>query len=775
MITLYPFQASAASELADAVVEYFSNPVELTRGRNRERFPYVHLLSSVTASGKTVILTEAIARIAKCLPIAPVVLWLSKATVVVEQTYRDLDVGGRLHELINDIDVKLLSEHRDTDLSEVNRCALRFATVGTFNQKDKEQGNRRVFQSSIDTAAESTWAALKRRSNALGLRRPLIVVYDEAHNLSDQQCELLLELEPDAFLLSTATHKLPRKLIEKIDLLKSVGGKNDSQLKTSINAKTVAETGLIKTTIDLVGSVADMSSVLEQMICRLNHATDEAKLLGLDGSPKAVYVCKTNVVEGSDVRDDPKQRFQYRLAPPILIWRELTEKLGVDPRKIAVYCDLQFKKEYPPPSSFMLFANGDRDYDAFVRSGYKHVIFNQSLQEGWDDPWLSFAYIDKSMGSRIQVEQILGRLLRQPNRIHYASEILNTASVYVRLDRAGIFKDVVDAVQSQIDSGDIAIKLIKQSPGGRPRTAYPPKKRAEVPEVAIITDRAFSEITKAVRELIDFRSDTTGNILGKGKFARCQKVIGIDAAEQFEWVEYGASAQVTVRWLFANELKKTCPNAIGLVIMNGNEDSSAKFDAKIGLDSAAARHVKDLTDRVRTAYFDNVYLKLRRTNPYLVSEIIQASDNIIEYKNAIHSGYEGLNSFERDFAAAVDRTGETWCRNLPRLGYGLPLLSPGRTNNFYPDFLVWKGGDVYLIDTKGSHLEADISRKLLSVRPADGVKTCVYVRFIVDGRLSSGDKTGFTVISFKPNGEQKDEWHEEIDAAVAASLVADAW
>jgi hypothetical protein len=51
----------------------------------------------------------------------------------------------------------------------------------------------------------------------------------------------------------------------------------------------------------------------------------------------------------------------------------------------------------------------------------------------------------------------------------------------------------------------------------------------------------------------------------------------------------------------------------------------------------------------------------------------------------------------------------------------------------------------------------------------------VYVRFIVDGRLSSGDKTGFTVISFKPNGEQKDEWHEEIDAAVAASLVADAW
>jgi len=130
---------------------------------------------------------------------------------------------------------------------------------------------------------------------------------------------------------------------------------------------------------------------------------------------------------------------------------------------------------------------------------------------------------------------------------------------------------------------------------------------------------------------------------------------------------------------------------------------------------------------------------------------------------------------ERDFANAVDRTGETWCRNLPRSGYGLPLLSPGRTRNFYPDFLVWKSGDVYLIDTKGSHLEADINRKLLSARPADTSTARIYVKFIVDGRLASGDKTGYTVISFKPNGDQQDQWCEDIDAAIAAALVPEAW
>lgn len=38
------------------------------------------------------------------------------------------------------------------------------------------------------------------------------------------------------------------------------------------------------------------------------------------------------------------------------------------------------------------------------------MIFNLSLQEGWDDPLVYFAYIDKSMESTIQVEQIIGRL-----------------------------------------------------------------------------------------------------------------------------------------------------------------------------------------------------------------------------------------------------------------------------------------------------------------------------------------------------------------------------
>ena len=44
-----------------------------------------------------------------------------------------------------------------------------------------------------------------------GTRRPLIVVYDEAQNLSDLQTNLLLELEPTAFLLASATLRFPAR------------------------------------------------------------------------------------------------------------------------------------------------------------------------------------------------------------------------------------------------------------------------------------------------------------------------------------------------------------------------------------------------------------------------------------------------------------------------------------------------------------------------------------------------------------------------------------
>ena len=142
--------------------------------------------------------------------------------------------------------------------------------------------------------------------------------------------------------------------------------------------------------------------------------------------PKAIYVCKTNIADDGE-KDDASMPFEHRKAPPIRIWRYLVEEKGVSPKDIAIYANLTFV-DGNKPDEVNLFSKGENDFDDFSAGNYQHIIFNLSLQEGWDDPACYLAYIDKSMGSSIQVEQIIGRVLRQYGATHYENPSLNSAA-----------------------------------------------------------------------------------------------------------------------------------------------------------------------------------------------------------------------------------------------------------------------------------------------------------------------------------------------------------
>ncbi|RVL83945.1 hypothetical protein CN140_12470 [Sinorhizobium meliloti] len=778
MVKPYLFQTAAAEQIAERVVEYFQEPIDIkARGQSRQ-IPFIQLLSSITASGKTIILADAVATLTKQLSVEPVVLWLSKATVVVEQTYVNLDGGGNLHELIDGFNVRLLSDFSIDEISDIHEPFLYFATVGTFNQRDKELGSRRIFASAIDDAARSTWDSLRLRPGRDGARRPLIIVYDEAHNLSDQQTDLLLELEPNAFILATATQRLSKRFNDEVvSVLKQLGGRSDADLTTIVDAREVAGTGLIKASVDLVGRQAPMEQVLDEMFDALTELQRDARLSGLEGNPKAVYVCKTNVVEGSDTKENPRQPFLQRQVPPILIWRYLTEKLGVDPDEIAVYCDLKSDKEFPLPEEFNLFPGGDKSYADFTSREFTHIIFNQSLQEGWDEPLLYLAYIDKSMGSTIQAEQIVGRLLRQPGRRHYASDRLNAAQIFVRVNSSGVFEEVVAAIQEKIRTGEYSIKLSKTAPGQKQREEFHPKGDKTVPVAAIVTDAAEEPILECISRMIDYRDHSGADTLGIGRIARIQKIVGEPGNERFVWEERGHSASVLARWLFTREVSRIYPGALGLALTSDGSGTATKFDARIGLGSNAATQIADVAAKVAEAFIDNVFLKLRRPNPYRVGTILQQRSEIEPFQNALHEGYDGLNPIESKCAGAIDRTGLTWCRNPSRVGYGIPLIEPGKTTNFYPDFLVWSDGNIFAIDTKGAHLHADAARKLVSIRPSDENSPRVFVRFITEGLVDEAgarkDESGFTVWSFKPNGKTDFTHCESIDDALKRCLRPD--
>jgi type III restriction enzyme len=747
---LLPFQIEASGQIAERFQAYMQDPLAITRTRI---VPFYQNLSSITGSGKTLILADAIEQIRSRLPVEPIVLWLSKGKVVVWQTFNNL-ANGKYSGLVGGFDIKPLLECKPGDVEDSARGLILVATVGKFNQKDKEQGDRKIFKVGLDVAAQSLWDMLKARKDAKGRRRHFIVVYDEGHNLSNQQTDLLLELDPDALIAASATVRIPTALEKIINRLKQDKGWQDADFVTAVRSADVVKSGLVKKQVMLRGYLTPMEIAINDLLADLKKATSTAGRLGLNFKPKAIYVSNTNIIDGASVKEDVARPFKERMARPILIWRHLVEIGKVDPSEIAVYCDLKFDSKLPPPSTFNLFAGGDTDYDQFMAGNFRHIIFNLSLQEGWDDPTCCFAYIDKEMGSPDQITQIVGRVLRQPGAEHYPAGILNTAHFYIRTDEKGIFEDILDDIRRKLtsESPDITLTVTKTSHGGdRPTRAA--LKHMEVPTASINSAEATAPIQEIVRKIPTYLANTEDTV-GKGGRIQVLQAIGKDAHSKEEWVDLEHSNRVTARWIFLRELQKRHRKAAHLC-----DIEHRKFDAFIEYNSPAAGLIREQAERVADAYIEHsAIVQNSKDDPYVVDSVAVDEKKLVRFKNAIHEAYSDLNDLEKEFATALDKTKKSWCRNPPQGGYEIPLLDRGNTRTFNPDFLVWADKkNIVAIDTKGDHLIVeDAGRKLFHIDAVSpGPK--VSIRLVTEGHWDvvngtpskAKGKSGYTVWNLK--------------------------
>lgn len=747
---LLPFQLAASRQIADRFHDYMEDPLTITRTRI---IPFYQNLSSITGSGKTLILADAIEQIRSRLPVEPIVLWLSKGRVVVWQTFNNL-ASGKYTDLVGGFDVTPLLDCKPADVEDSTRGLMLVATVGKFNQKDKEQGDRKIFQVGLDAADKSLWDMLKARKDANGVRRHFIIVYDEGHNLSNQQTDLLMELHPDALIAASATLRIPPALEKVIDRLRQDKDWHEGDFVTSVKSSEVVLSGLVKKQIMLCGYLTPMEIAINELIADYKRAETAANRLGLDFCPKAIYVTNTNVADGTSVKEDAARPFKDRLARPILIWRHLVESAGIDPSQIAVYCDLKFDSKFPPPANFNLFSGGDSDYSDFMAGDFRHIIFNLSLQEGWDDPACGFGYIDKDMGSPDQVTQIIGRVLRQPGAEHYTAGVLNTAHFYIRTDEKGVFDSIITDVRQKLtsESPDIALIVSKSTRGGE-RPTRPALKHREVPIASINSSEAKAPIEAIVKLIPNYKGNGEDTV-GTGGRIQVLQTIGKNADAKEEWVEFEHSNRVTARWIFLRELQKRHRKAAHLC-----DIEHPKFDVFVEYNSPAAALIREQADKVADAYIDHsVIVQNALDDPYVVDSVFVDEAKLVKYSYALHEGYSGMNDLEKAFAAALDKTKKIWCRNPSQGGYEIPLLDRGSTRTFNPDFLVWAGAKhVVAIDTKGDHLIVeDAGRKLFHI-DAVSPGTVLSVRLVTEGHwtVSNGmpsklkGKSGFTVWDLK--------------------------
>lgn len=732
---LLNFQSAASGQIVNRFSEYLADRLLV---RINQAVPFYQNLAAITGAGKTVILADVVEQMRQRFAVEPIVLWLSKGKVVVWQTFANL-ATGKYSEFTGGYEVKPLLDCRAEDVARSDRGLLLVATVGKFNQRDKAEGDRRIFRVQLDVADQSLWDLLKARRDPVGRRRPLIVVYDEGHNLSNQQTQLLMELEPDGIIAASATTRVPEALEGTIERLRRDKGWGDADFITAVPSGEVAESGLVKKHILLGGYVTPMETAIDEMLAEMADADSAAISLGLPFRAKAIYVSSTNTVDGSSVRDDVGRPFREREARPIRIWRHLVENCGVAPSEIAVYCNLKFDAKRPPPEVFNLFSGGDADYERFTSGDYRHIIFNLSLQEGWDDPECGFAYIDKEMGSPEQVTQIVGRVLRQPGAKHYPATILNTAHFYIRTDERGVFEGILTDVQAKLGAEFPPLSLtVRRGTSGGAKPYKSPLKLRHVPTVSIDSEGAQERISRIIASIHDFR-DGGVNTVGAGGRIQVLQAVGRGGEQTQEWVELAHSNRVTARWILRREIQ-------ALFSSHGDRQRDPinlcdiehpKFDARIEYNSPAAAHLREKASEIVAAYIDgSTIVQNCDDHPYVVGSVAVDEADTVLFKHALHEGYSGLNGFEREFASALDKTRRIWCRNPSQGGFAIPLLDRGRTKTFNPDFLVWADRTIAAIDTKGDHLiSEDSARKLFHLeKVGDGPD--LLIRLITQGDWS---------------------------------------
>lgn len=768
MLELKVFQSEAAKSISDRYAFFANHPDRPRKGTKPRAF--FQALSALTGAGKTPVLAQAVALLRAHFTSEPIVFWMSKAKSVVAQTYANFSGGGKYSEIVDGFRVINVSQLSPALISDSSTPLLVMATTGLFNNKDQSAGSLNIYKRDEDLfGSQSPWERLIDRKDG-GKRRPLLIVYDEGHNLSEQQTELLAELEPDAYLLASATLKLPdsfnKSVVQHIKLwvdeaeaeakafkaLHAVdeNGRPDVKrfITTAVDSTKVVEAQLVKRAIQFDGTTAAMERCLDDLSGRLDTLQEEIDARGLGFKPKAIYVCKTNIADDGQ-KDDHTKPFAHRRAPPIRIWRYLVEEKGVDPKSVAIYANLSFI-EGNKPEEVNLFSKGESDFDAFTAGDYQHIIFNLSLQEGWDDPACYLAYVDKSMGSSIQVEQVIGRVLRQYGATHYDNPLLNTAHFFLRVDSQSVFVDAIGAVKAKLQAEGAPIEIVDNFGGsGSGSDDLKPKDDVEAPLCHVHVDaeaacERVSEIIAAFPTFAEGSVDTIGQAHVASQVVDLSNLAADGGAP--DWTAEGHTNPVRLRWLVNTALRTRSNRALAVA-----DFKDPKFDVRVQVQSNANKLAEAAARDIVAAYYQQAELVYEILRPFRFGAM-RAPKNAPAFAHGLYERYSGFNKFELTFAQTLDKSGHTWHRNPSAGGFHIPLLSEGDTASFYPDFIVWKGGLVYCLDTKGSHLLSDaVARKLFDIQ--DGGKTKVHVRFISEGKQTElrgkALKGGFTVWKMK--------------------------
>ena len=348
-----------------------------------------------------------------------VILWLVPSRPIREQTLKALQdlrhpYNGALREA-GPVTVMDLEEAKSLTRATLDTSTtVIIATRQAFQVEDEEC--RKVYQSSgalmhhFDNLSPEQRASLLTEgegpdrivpcslANVLRLRRPFVIV-DEAHNSRTELAfDMLARFRPSGIMELTATPDLER---------------TPSNVLHSASAAELKAEEMIKLPV-VLETEPDWQQCLADAIARRDalHALADA-----ERRAGAAY-----------------------LRPIVLIQSE-PRRAGVETLDAARVRD-ELITNHRIPAGEVVIATGDEKGLEKIDAGFKlgiadpacpvkFIITQKALAEGWDCP---FAYVLVSMASlrsATAVEQLLGRVLRQPGASHRQAPALNQSYAFV--------------------------------------------------------------------------------------------------------------------------------------------------------------------------------------------------------------------------------------------------------------------------------------------------------------------------------------------------------
>lgn len=400
---------------------------------NVPRVPHI-CVKVPTAGGKTFIACHAIKTIfdAFAYDKPKAVVWLVPSITILDQTLKNLKDShhpyrqrinshfGNKVEVFDKAELLQGSGFNATTIKEqLNIFVLSFDSIRTANKEGRkvfeQNGSLQSFEAVVGKDEEISLMKVMQHLN------PMVIV-DESHNAeTNLSVDMLKEFNPCFILDLTATPRKNSNIISFIDALEL---KKENMVKLPV----------------IVYNHQDKTEVIHsslQLQKRLElQAIEEEKRGGKYIRPIVLFQVQPK--NGKDFLNEEEEKSNVQ---------KLREKL----------IELKIPAEQIKIKTANI--NEIKGIDLMSRAcGVRYIITINALKEGWDCP---FAYILASLAdksSSVDVEQILGRILRQPYVMKHNFPLLNLSCV---LTASSKFLDTLDNIVKGLNKAGFSDKDYK--------------------------------------------------------------------------------------------------------------------------------------------------------------------------------------------------------------------------------------------------------------------------------------------------------------------------